>query len=93
MSRHTIPALCLTLLTLVGSPPTLSGEEDEQITRIYRPKHAQADLLENLVRQSGTLVRAVSGSRNRRPSYEPKKNDRFETRGPPRVKASSTSSA
>lgn len=58
MSRHTIPALCLTLLTLVGSPPTLSGEEDEQITRIYRPKHAQADLLEDLVRQSGPLVRA-----------------------------------
>lgn len=58
MTRHTIPALCLALLLLAGSPPTLSGEEAEQVTRIYRPKHAQADLLEDLVRQSGTLVRA-----------------------------------
>lgn len=58
MTRHTIPALCLTLLLLVGSPPTLTGAEDEQLTRIYRPKHAQADALARLVSQSGTLVRA-----------------------------------
>lgn len=58
MTRHTIPALCLALFLLVGLPPTLTGAEDEQLIRIYRPKHAQADLLEDLVRQSGTLVRA-----------------------------------
>jgi hypothetical protein len=58
MTRHTIPALCLALLFLVGSPPTLTGAEDEQLMRIYRPKHAQADLLEDLVRLSGPLVRA-----------------------------------
>lgn len=58
MTRHTIPALCLTLLLLVGSPATLSGEEDEQLTRIYRPKHAPADVLAELVRLSGPLVRA-----------------------------------
>jgi len=43
---------------LVGSPATLSGEEDEQLTRIYRPKHAPADVLAELVRLSGPLVRA-----------------------------------
>lgn len=58
MTRHTIPALCLTLLLLVGSPPMLTAAEDEQLTRIYRPKHAQADVLARLVSQSGTLVRA-----------------------------------
>ena len=58
MTRHAIPALCLSLLLLAGSPLALRGEEDEQVTRIYRPKHAQADLLQDLVRQSGTLVRA-----------------------------------
>lgn len=58
MTRHTIPALCLTLLLLFSSPPTLTGAEDEQLTRIYRPKHAQADVLAELVRLSGPLVRA-----------------------------------
>ena len=58
MTRHTVPALCLTLLVLVGSPPTLTGGEDEQLTRIYRPKHTQADALAELVRLSGPLVRA-----------------------------------
>ena len=58
MTRHTIPALCLTLLLLVGSPATLTGAEDEQLTRIYRPKHAQANMLAELVRLSGPLVRA-----------------------------------
>jgi len=58
MTRHTLPALCLTLLLLVGSPATLTGAEDEQLTRIYRPKHAQADVLARLVSQSGPLVKA-----------------------------------
>ena len=58
MTRHSIPALCLALFLLVGLPPTLTGAEDEQITRIYRPKHAQADVLAELVRLSGPLVRA-----------------------------------
>lgn len=58
MTRHTIPVLCLALFLLVGSPPMLTGAEDEQLTRIYRPKHAQADVLARLVSQSGTLVRA-----------------------------------
>lgn len=58
MTRRTAPALCLTLLVLAGSPPTLTGEEAEHLTRIYRPKHAQADALAELVRLSGPLVRA-----------------------------------
>ncbi|MDE0107308.1 MAG: hypothetical protein OXJ37_05320 [Bryobacterales bacterium] len=58
MTRHTIPALCLSLLLLAGLPPTLIGEEEEHLTRIYRPKHAQADVLAELVRLSGPLVRA-----------------------------------
>lgn len=58
MTRHTIPALCLTLLMLLGSPPALTGEEEEQLARIYRPKHARADVLAELVRLSGPLVRA-----------------------------------
>lgn len=58
MTRHTIPALCLTLFLLGGSPPTLTAAEDEQLTRIYRPKHAQADVLARLVSQSGVLVKA-----------------------------------
>ena len=59
MTRQTIiSVLCLTLLLLAGPPTALLGEDSGQLTRIYRPKHAQPDALATLVNQLGPLVKA-----------------------------------
>ena len=58
MTRKTISVLCAAFLLLLGSPATLPGEDVEQLTRVYRPKHAQPDSLANLVNTLGPLVKA-----------------------------------
>ena len=58
MTRQTISALCLALLLLLGPPMTLLGEDSGQLTRIYRPKHAQPDALATLVNQLGPVIKA-----------------------------------
>ena len=58
MQRQTISALCVAFLLLLSSPAALPGEDIEQLTRVYRPKHAPPDALANLVNQLGPLVKA-----------------------------------
>ena len=56
MTRKTIPALCLALLVLAGSPTILAGED--HVAQVYRPKNGQPDALANLVNTLGPLVKA-----------------------------------
>ncbi len=56
MTRNTIPALCLALLVLAGSPTILAGED--HVAQVYRPKNGQPDALANLVNTLAPLVKA-----------------------------------
>lgn len=58
MTRQTISALCLALLLLAGSPAMLAAGDEDQLTRVYRPKHGQPDALAMLVNTFGPMVRA-----------------------------------
>ena len=63
MKRPTISALCVVFLLLLGSPTALPGEDVEQLTRVYRPKHAHPDALAKLVNQLGPFSQGRPSSR------------------------------